>query len=48
MDEPPFSLTFVMVKKSFDVPAIFFCLESAANKNKQGVQTLGSLSVILE
>ena len=32
MDGPPFSLAYVMVKESFLVPAIFFYLESAANK----------------
>jgi hypothetical protein len=32
MDGPPCSLAFVMVKESFIVPAIFFYLESAANK----------------
>jgi hypothetical protein len=31
MDEPPFSLAFVM---GFAVPAIFFYLASDANKNK--------------
>ncbi len=35
MDEPPFSLAFVMVKKSFVVPAILFYLASNANKNKR-------------
>ncbi len=34
MDEPPFSLAFVMVKESFVVPAILFYLASNANKNK--------------
>ncbi len=34
MDEPPFSLAFVMVKESFAVPAILFYLASDANKNK--------------
>jgi hypothetical protein len=32
MDEPPLSLAFVMVKESLGIPAIFFYLESAANK----------------
>ncbi len=32
MDEPPFSLAFVMVKESFAVPAILFYLASDANK----------------
>ncbi len=32
MDKPPFSLAFVMVTESFVVLAIFFYLESAANK----------------
>ncbi len=38
MDEPPFSLAFVMVKvkESFVIPTKFFYLESAANKNKWG------------
>jgi hypothetical protein len=36
MDEPPLSLAFVMVKESFVIPAIFFYLESAANKNNLG------------
>jgi hypothetical protein len=35
MDEPPFSLAFVMVKESFVVPAILFYLASDANKNKR-------------
>ncbi len=35
MDEPPFSLAFVMVKKSFAGPAILFYLASEANKNKR-------------
>jgi hypothetical protein len=35
MDEPPFSLAFVMVKESFIVPAILFYLASDANKNKR-------------
>jgi hypothetical protein len=34
MDEPPFSLAFVMVKESFVVPARLFYLASKANKNK--------------
>ena len=34
MDEPPFSLAFVMVKESFAGPAILFYLASDANKNK--------------
>ncbi len=34
MDEPPFSLAFVMAKESFAVPAILFYLASNANKNK--------------
>ncbi len=32
MDEPPFSLAFVMVKESFAGPAILFYLASDANK----------------
>ncbi len=36
MDEPLFSLAFVMVKESVVVPAVFFYLESAINKKKQG------------
>ena len=32
MDEPPFSLAFVVVTESFVVLAIFFYLEIAANK----------------
>ena len=36
MDGPPFFLAFVMVKERFVVPAIFFYLESAANKRKGG------------
>jgi hypothetical protein len=35
MDEPPFSLAFVMVKESFAGPAILFYLASDANKNKR-------------
>ncbi len=35
MDEPPFSLAFVMVKESFVVPARLFYLASDANKNKR-------------
>ncbi len=35
MDEPPFSLAFVMVKESFVVPAGLFYLASVANKNKR-------------
>ncbi len=35
MDEPPFSLAFVMVKESFVVPTILFYLASDANKNKR-------------
>ncbi len=35
MDEPPFSLAFVMVKESFVVPARIFYLASDANKNKR-------------
>jgi hypothetical protein len=38
MDEPPFSLAFVMVKESFVVPAILFYLPnlaSDASKNKR-------------
>jgi hypothetical protein len=36
MDEPPFSLAFVMVKESFADPAIlFYLLASDANKNKR-------------
>ncbi len=35
MDEPPFSLAFVMVKESFVVPARLFYLASNANKNKR-------------
>ncbi len=35
MDEPPFSLDFVMVKESFAGPAILFYLASDANKNKR-------------
>jgi hypothetical protein len=34
MEEPPFSLAFVMVKESFAGPAILFYLASDANKNK--------------
>jgi hypothetical protein len=34
MDEPPFSLAFIMVKESFAVPAILFYLASGTNKNK--------------
>ncbi len=32
MDEPPFSLAFVMVKESFVVPAIFFYLAATLTK----------------
>jgi hypothetical protein len=32
MDEPPFSLAFVMVKERFAVPAILFYLASNATK----------------
>ncbi len=39
MDGPPFCLAFVMVKESFVVPAIFFYLESAANKIKDKGRT---------
>jgi hypothetical protein len=35
MNEPPFSLDFVMVKESFVVPAILFYLASNATKNKR-------------
>jgi hypothetical protein len=35
MDEPPFSLAFVMVKESFVIPARLFYLASDANKNKR-------------
>ncbi len=35
MDEPPFSLAFVMVKEIFVVPARLFYLASDANKNKR-------------
>jgi hypothetical protein len=35
MDEPPFSLAFVMVKERFVGPAILFYLASDANKNKR-------------
>jgi hypothetical protein len=34
MDNPLFSLAFVMVKESFAVPAILFYLASNATKNK--------------
>ena len=36
MNKPTFSLASIMVKESFDVPAIFFYRKSAANKNKRG------------
>ena len=36
MDEPPFSLVFIMAKESFVVPTIFFYVESAANKRWGG------------
>ena len=45
MDEPPFSLAFVMVKESFAVPASFFYLESAANKKDSGGTTLISYDI---
>jgi hypothetical protein len=35
MDEPPFSLAFIMVKESFAGPAILIYLASDANKNKR-------------
>ncbi len=35
IDEPPFSLAFVMVKESFVVPTILFYLASDATKNKR-------------
>jgi hypothetical protein len=37
MDEPPFSLAFVMVKESFAVPAILFYL--AATLTKTSIRT---------
>jgi hypothetical protein len=45
VDEPPFSLAFVMVKESFVIPAILYCLASNANKregNKQFCQVTGN------
>jgi hypothetical protein len=45
MDEPPFSLAFVMVKESFVVPARLFYLASNANKNKRP-DHLNSLSAM--
>jgi len=41
----PFSLAFVMVKESFVVPALFFQLESTANKKDScGGTTLTTLN----
>jgi hypothetical protein len=35
MDGPPICHAFIMVEKSFDIPAILFYLASEADKNKQ-------------
>ena len=36
MDGHPIRHAFIMVGKSFDIPAILFYLASGANKNKRG------------
>ncbi len=50
MDEPPFSLPFVMVKESFVVPARLFYLASDANKNKRpdNLNSLNAKSFLAE
>jgi hypothetical protein len=42
MDEPQFSLAFIIVKESFVAPAICFYLESATNSKDGGGATLSS------
>jgi hypothetical protein len=44
MDEPPFSLAFVMVKESFAVPAVLFY--QAATLTKTSVRTTLTLSCL--
>ncbi len=44
MDGPPICRAFIMVGKSFDIPAILFYLASDANKNKREDDQHGMVS----